>query len=488
MAGGWQTRRVRDLLTYGPGVPRYLALWLPLAPLLLVVVRRAGASWGTVGVVALTTVPTLLLHTPPAWLPDPAIAALVVATVAGIAAWLVRRVWAPDAGQGPRAAPRSGGRHAPGSRGAPPSGRRRAAGRSGPRWGAIGVAAVVVLCTRVPLAWLDPGISDLPRASALAAEQLLDGRNPWAEPNPEALIGRYQYPAGTVLAHVPFVGLLPGTVGGEQHVDARAVLWATDLAAVVLLGWGLTRAGHPEAGSLAALAYALHPTLARESGMTVANDVLMAVLVLGAALAIARGRPRLAAVAVGLAISVKPPAAVLVPLLLAVGGPLVAGLAVAVPVALQLPFLLWPTPGLWGLDAMAEPAARATGGGMLARTVWAPLAGVLPPTPGVLRALTVLAVLAGAATAWAAGRRLRAGSPSVARTCAAVALPLLVTFLASTRWQLNFQDWYLPAFLAAAAVAVQAAPGPGRHPGRSLHAGAAGSTPAPPTASRSSRA
>lgn len=427
---------MRDLLTYGPGVPRYLALWLPLAPLLLVVVRRAGASWGTVGVVALSTVPTLLLHTPPAWLPDPAIAALVVVTVAGIAAWLARRVWAPDTGR-----------------------RRRAADRPGrARWPAIAVAALVVLCTRVPLAWMDPGISDLPRASALAAEQLLDGRNPWAEPNPEALIGRYQYPAATVLAHVPFVGLLPGTVGGEDHIDARAVLWATDLAAVVLLGWGLARAGHPEAGSLGALAYALHPTLARESGMTVANDVLMAVLVLGAALALARGRPTLAAVAVGGAISVKPPAAVLVPLLLAVGGPWVAAVAVAVPVALQLPFLLWPTPGLWGLDAMVEPAARAVGGGMLSRTVWAPLTGILPPTPGVLRALTVLAVLAGAGMAWAAGRQLRGGAPSVGRTCAAVALPLLVTFLASTRWQLNFQDWYLPAFLAAAAVAVRAPP------------------------------
>jgi len=431
---------VADLLTYGAGTPRYLALWVPLAPLLAVVLRRAGASWTVVAVALATTVPTLALHAPPVDVP-PVLAVLAVGvSLAGVATWLVVRV----------------GRDDDRARDAPTA--------EGPAWAAVAVAVLVVLLTRVPLAWLDPGISDIPRANELAVEQLLDGRNPWVEPNPESLVGTFQYPAGSVLAHLPFVAVVPAEAGGEAHLGARAALWATDVAVVVLLGVGLARAGRSRAGGLAALAYALHPTLVRESGLTVANDVIVAGAVAAAALALARRRPLLAAVAVGLAISVKPSAAALVPLVLLAAGWRAAAVAIVVPVALQLPFLLWPSPGLWGLAAMLEPAARASGDAMLERSLWAALS---PTSPGLLQLLTAVDVLVAAGVAAWAGWRVR-GSRDPGRTAAAVALPLLVLFLLSTRWQLNFQDWYLTS--AVLAIAAAAAPvvtrGARRTPGR----------------------
>lgn len=414
-----------DLLTYGAGTPRYLALWVPLAPLLAVLLRRAGASWTVVAVAVATTLPTLVLHAPPVDVP-PWLAVLVVGgALGGVALWLAARVRHDDI----------------------PACRHPAPQR--PPWGAIAVAVLVVALTRVPLAWLDPGISDIPRANELAAEQLLDGRNPWVEPNPESLIGRFQYPAGSVLAHLPFVALVPGEAGGEAHLGARTALWATDVAVIVLLAVGLARLGRSAAGSVAALAYALHPTLVRETGLTVANDVILAAAIAVGALALARRRPLTAAVAIGFAISVKPSAAVLVPFLLLAAGWRPAALAALVPVLLQLPFLLWPTPGLWGLAAMLEPAARASGDAALQRSLWA---AFTPASPAVLAVLTAVDVVVSSAVAAWAGLRVR-GARDPARTAAAVALPLLVLFLLSTRWQLNFQGWYLTAAVVSVAAA-----------------------------------
>jgi hypothetical protein len=128
-----------------------------------------------------------------------------------------------------------------------------------------------------------------------------------------------------------------------------------------------------------------------------------------------------------------------------------AALAVAVPLALQAPFLLLPAPGLHGFAAIAEPVARLEEGLALRLSPWAPLAVAVEPTPGLLRGLSVVAVLASAALAWVAGRYLRDRTAAAA----AVALPLLAVFALATRWPHNFQDWYLVPFLLAAALAGQ---------------------------------
>ncbi|MGH8906727.1 MAG: hypothetical protein ACRD0K_09470 [Egibacteraceae bacterium] len=58
---------MRDLLSYGAGqhIPRYVALWLPLAPVMLVGLVALRMRRGCVVAIAVTTVPTLLPHNPP---------------------------------------------------------------------------------------------------------------------------------------------------------------------------------------------------------------------------------------------------------------------------------------------------------------------------------------------------------------------------------------------------------------------------------------
>jgi len=418
---------VTDLLTYGGGVPRYLALWLPLAPALVLVLRRLGMPWTRMGLVLASTLPTFALHPPSGPGPDGLRLALVVAVVAVQAAWLVTAL---------------GGAPAP-----PPP---RRAGR-----GTLAAAVLVALAVRAPLAWIDPGIGDFGTASDTAARQLLDGRNPYLAANPYATVGAYQYPAGTLLAHVPAAALLPPELGGESWLSARVTLWAVDAVAVALLG----AAGGPAL----AWTWALHPTLVRESAVVVANDVPLTLLAALAALALARRRPLAAGVAVGLAVAVKPTALVLVPLLIAAAGPGSAVLAAAVPAALQLPFLLLPRPGLHGLAAIAEPAARSDPGGALPLSAWR----LLLSDAGQLRPAALLGVALAAAVAWATGRALRSGSGGDARAAAAVCLPLLVAFALATRWPTNFATWSLaPLLLAATAEArsVRPAPAPDEEP------------------------
>jgi hypothetical protein len=417
---------VREFLSYGPGIPRYVALWLPLAPALLACLLAGRVRRSAVAVVLATTLPTFALHMAPAAVPAEALVLGVAAVLAVAGAWAVGALRQPEATAGP------------------PQPRRA--------W-AVAAAVLLALALRVPLAWLDPGIGDFGPASEFAAEQVLSDRNPYLVPNPYATVGTYQYPAATILAFLPASALLPAELGGEAHLPARATSWAVDALAVVLLARGAARLGQERAGLVAAFAYALHPTLVRESGLVVANDVLLAVLAAAAALALAGRRPLLAAAAVGVAVSVKPAALVLVPLLLAAAGWRAAAVSLAVPAALQLPFLLLPRPGLQGVNAIAEPAARLDAVEVLRLSLWGLLYRAVPPTEDLLRVLSAVGVLVSAAVGWWAGRRLASGVPGLRRAGAAVALPLLAAFALATRWPTNFQDWYLvPLLLAVSAV------------------------------------
>lgn len=430
---------MREVFLYGAGVPRYLAVWLPLAPLLVglllaVRVRRDVVAWALA-----TTLPTFLLHNPPYALPLPLRWALLVAVAGFVTAWLAARVRAP-AVSGP-----------------PP-------GREPMRWGAVAAIALVALSLRAPLAWADPGISDFATATETAARQLAAGTNPWTLPNPYATVGTYQYPIATPVLSLPFVLAVPDPLLGEEHVGARAAIWAIDVAAIVLLAWAGARWGRARAGLLAAGAYALHPTLVRESGIVVANDLMLAAAAAGVAVALAVRRPYVAAALVGLAVSIKPSAAVLGVLLLAAEGLRPTLVAAALPILAQVPFLLWPRPGLWGVAAIAEPLTRAEPALVLELSGWWPvyaLAGALDGPPDalvgdigpLLDVLGAVAVLAGLAVAAWAGRRLRRDGADPARAAAAVAVALVVPFLLATVQRTNYQDWYLtPALLAAALV------------------------------------
>lgn len=427
-----------EFLTYGPGIPRYLALWIPLTPLLLLALRSAGAGWGTLAVGLATTIPTLVLHDPSEELAlvPAARVALVAGSLAVALAWLVVRLMRP----GPSEPAQDSGwesDHLGGHR------------RTAVRWGWVAVVAVFALAVRVPLAWLDPGIGDFATASEVAARQLLAGTNPYDAANPFTTIGAYQYPSGSLLWHLPLVAAGPAELWGEAHLGARAALWTTDLLGIALLAWAGARVGHARAGLLAAAAYAVHPTLVRESGILVANDVILGALVTAAAVAFTLKRPLVAATAAGLAVSVKPAAIVVLPVVLLLGGPAAAVVMAALPVALQAPFLLWPSPGLRGLGAIAEPAARLAEEEVLRLTVWLPLYEVTAPTEDLVQALSILGILAALLAGWWAGTRVRRQGADVGRVAAAVALPLVVAYALAPRWPTNFQDWYLAPMVLA---------------------------------------
>lgn len=417
---------VRDFFLYGAGVPRYVALWLPLAPVLIVGLLALRVRRDAVIAVAVSTLPTFFLHNPPYWLPLPLRWLLLVTVLAYLVAWLAVRV-RDDRGTPAATVPQR------------------------VRWAPVAGLALLAVVLRAPLAWADPGISDFATATETAARQLLAGLNPWTLPNPFATVGTYQYPIATPLLSLPFVAAVPDTVLGEAHIGARAAVWASDVIAVVLLAWGGARAGYRWAGLVAAFAYTVHPTLVRESGIVVANDLMLAVAALAAAFALAHRRILVAAALVGLGISIKPAAAVLLPLTLLAAGPLAALVAVAVPVALQLPFLVWPSPGLWGLSAIAEPLARPEPSIILELSSWWPVYALLGGSPGLLRVLGLVAVAAGfAVSAWA-GWRIR-HAPSLARVSAAFGLTLLVPFVLAVVQRTNYQDWFLPSLLLCAAL------------------------------------
>lgn len=421
---------------YGGGIPRYLGMWLILTPLLLAVLWWARTRPGAVVAVALSTLPSLNRN-PPVWFGFPFRWFVLTLGSVYLAAWLVARVRAADARPEPAARPSPV---------------------------VIGALVVLALGIRVPLAWWDPGISQIATSTEIAVEQLLDGENPYPLPNPDADFGTYQYPAGTLLVHTPLIAAVPDEVAGERHVGLRATLWVTDAVAVAVLATA--------AGPLAGLAYALHPTLVRESGLTVANDVLLALLIAAAAIALARRRPLAAGVLAGLAIAIKPAALLAVPVLLAAVGWLPALVAVAVPVALQAPFVVWQSPGFEPFEGLLEPATRPEPLLVLRESTWYPLYRWVGHGDDVRSAVALAGILVAGLVALWAGHELRRRGLSLSRAAAAFALPLLVSYALAGTPRTNYQDWYLTAFVLVVALDYRA-----RRDHRTRAAGVSGSRP-----------
>jgi Glycosyltransferase family 87 len=430
-----------SLWTYGGGIPRYLGMWLVLAPVMVAGLVAFGARRGAVVAAALTTLPSIARN-PPAWLTPPWRAWLLAAGLVAVAVWLLGRIVGPGDGGGVGVG-----------------------GRRAVDWRAVVALVGLALALRVPLAWWDPGISQIGTSTEVAARQLLHGHNPYAGPNRLADYGYYQYPAGTLLLHTPLVAVVPRSVAGEQHLGVRATLWLSEALAVAFLAWAGARLGRPRAGLAAAFAYAVGPTLVRESGLTVANDLILALLVAATAVALALDRHRWAAVAAGLAIAVKPPAALLVPLLWAAVGPATAAIAAAIPVALQLPFLLTMAHPVRQLRGIAEPASRSEPLAILrADSLWWPVYRHFGNGTGVLRAIAYAGLAASIALAVWCGRQLRRRGATPGRAAACVALPLLASYLLAPVQRTNYQDWYLTAFLLCVGLTVRArepAPSPG---------------------------
>jgi hypothetical protein len=419
---------VTDVFEYGPGIPRYLGLWVVLTPALLAGLWWARTRPGALVAVVASTLPSLNRN-PPSWFGFPLRWFVLTLAAAYLVAWLaarVRRPLSPAFGQLPA---RRRGELAESRRG---------------RLVVVGALVALALAVRVPLAWWDPGISQIGTSTEIAVEQLLDGDNPYPLPNPDADYGTYQYPAGTLLAHTPLVAAVPDDVAGERHVGLRATAWLTDAVAVGLLATAV--------GPVAGFAYAVHPTLVRESGLTVANDVLLALLVAGCAIALSRRRPVAAAVVAGLAISVKPAAVLAVPVLFAAAGWVPAAVAVAVPAVLQLPFLVWQSPGLEPFEGLLEPATRSEPLVVLRESTWYPLYRWVGHGDGVRSVVALLGVaVAGLVALWA-GRALRRRGITLSRAAAALSLPLLVSYVLAGTPRTNYQDWYLTAFLVVVAL------------------------------------
>lgn len=443
-----------DLLTYGGGIPPLCRDLAAALPVLLLALITAGAGRRAIALLTLATIPTLFLHFAalPVTLPFAVTWLGTVGSLVCIGAVLVAVLRGP---QGPVV--------------------RRPADAVEPSagWSVRPVPAAVAVVAfalglRAVLAWIEPGISDIPQASEHAARQLLAGSNPYVAANPYTVAGIYQYPAGSLLWHLPFVAVIgEGAIAGETFLAARAAAWAVDVGVVAVLAAGgvaaVRGASARQAGSgnaavpavafLPAVVYTLHPTLIRETGLTAANDVLMGVAVAACAWLLWRGHHLGAAIALGLAVAVKPPAVVLVGVLLLVSGwrrVLQAGLVAA---ALQVPFLLWPDVGLHGLAAIAEPTARAADGYLVLRaSTWWPVYAAAGTPDWLVSGLGAVAALAGLAvaawTGWTVARR--DGGPDT--YLAAVALPLLLLFLLAPGWRVSFQAWMLPAVLLAVAL------------------------------------
>lgn len=447
-----------DLFFYGPGTPTAVGIWLVLTPVLVIGLLVLRASLGVIGVTVAATVPTLVLHRTPDWLGVRTASLIASVATLAVLAWLgLRLVRAPS--------------------GAPPEdddgevGRGRRSGI----WVGVGLVAALGVGLRVLVGLIDPGISDIPRASETAARALLAGHNPYRVPNPDSVIGIYQYPAASIYAHLPFVAAIPPDA---KHIAARLVLWVTCAVAVGFLGWAGVRVGRPRQGLQAAWAYAVSPELVRDGGLTVANDLLLALAVAVAAWLLARRRPWWAAVLVGVAISVKPSAALMLPVVLVAAGLWVAVAAGLVAVLLQVPLLVWPSPGLDGLSAIAEPVARSQPLDRLAGSAWFPLYDALGNGSGPARVAAAGVLLVGGLVGLWAGWRLRRGmglgvrplsawlsvpralwprawepgfAPPVAAVAAAMALPLVVGFLLAPVRDLNYEDWGLTALMLVVA-------------------------------------
>jgi hypothetical protein len=191
--------------------------------------------------------------------------------------------------------------------------------------------------------------------------------------------------------------------------------------------------------------------LIRDSGLTVANDLILALLAVVASLAVARRRPALAAVAVGAAISVKPAAAVLLPLLFVSLGWRRAVTALVVPVLIQVPFFLWPNVGLHGIGAIAEPLGRDAPYAVLRTSTWWPYFATFGYGASLVKvAAAANLAIACAVSGWA-GWRLRGAAhpPPLTAVAACFALPLFASYALAPVPHLNYGGWYLGALALA---------------------------------------
>lgn len=436
---------IHDLFFYGAGVPRYGLLWLLVTPVMTALAHAAGLRGRRLALLLATTLPTFGLHfaAVPGLTSFPVRWAITVASLSGMVVLLVDVV---RNGLPPTAPPREWAR------------------RHVPAIPAMFVIVLGAVAIRAVWAWVDPGIADIPQASEYAARQVLAGLNPYVEANPYTYAPVYQYPAGTILWHLPFVALVPdGVVLGETFVAARMAAWAMDALGAGLLcagGWVASGRGRtlPILALLPAALYGLNATLVREVGLTGANDVLMGVLsALAVGLLAANRQPTLAAVCWGLAVAVKPPALVLFPIVAFVAGWRRVLLAGAVAAGLQLPFLLWPRPGLHGLGAILEPALRNDSFDVVRNSAWWPayvLAGAEGRLASVLSHVPVLAgfAAAGSGCAWVMRMSQRPWRDEVERLMAVTALALTVLVLLAPGWRNNFQAWPIPAAIAVAAI------------------------------------
>jgi hypothetical protein len=196
--------------------------------------------------------------------------------------------------------------------------------------------------------------------------------------------------------------------------------------------------------------------LLREAGQTVANDLILATLLLGAVLAAVRRRPVLAGVLVGLAISVKPAAVAVVPVLLFVGGWRSVVAVGATALAVQLPFFLWPSVGGHGLEWILEPVGRPdTAETLRANSLWWPMYAWLGTGERVVDvAARISLLLTFGAAAWC-GVVVRRLGVTVERLAAAMALPLFLAWATASMQRTNYQCWYLASFLLAVGMTVR---------------------------------
>ena len=437
---------IRDLLFYGAGVPRFVFIWLLVTPAMIWLARAAGLRGRRLALLVATTLPTFGLHSAavPGLTSFPVQWAITTLSLGALATMLLRVV----------------------THGLPPVGpctstwlQRRVSYLP-----ALTTVVLLGVVLRAVWTWIDPGIADIPQASEFAARQVLAGLNPYVEPNPFTYTPVYQYTAGTISWHLPFVAAIPdGRVMGETFMAARLSAWAMDalaMAAIGIAGW--LAVGRPERVPVICLVpaalYALNATMIREVGLTAANDVLMAVLSAIAVGLLSTGRNRRSAAACwGLAVSVKLPALALAPIFVAVAGIRPVLLAGCTALALQTPFFLWPTVGLHGLDAILEPALRNDSYDVVRRSVWWPLYGLLAAQGRLASVLSYVPLSVGTSIAVLGvrsltnGRRGRRAVQEGERLLALAALTLTSLVLLAPGWRNNFQSWPLPLAVLVAA-------------------------------------
>ena len=98
---------------------------------------------------------------------------------------------------------------------------------------------------------------------------------------------------------------------------------------------------------------------------------------------------------------------------------------------------------------------------MLRTSTWWPLFAAAGGHAWAVKMAAVGNLLAALLASWWAGQWLRRAGADVGRAAAAVALPLLLSFALAPVVHLNYEGWYLTAFVLSAGLLVSA---PARDP------------------------